>query len=226
MAKKRKNNRIKRRTVKAKDEDHDDDEDDSKIMAHAPMSGTDDLWFSHGVDLENRIIELTGSVGEGMSSVVLRALVRMNLISREPITLYLSSLGGSVYDGFAIYDLIRASPSPVVVYANGKIMSMGVIILLAGDKRYAAKNTRFMMHSLSHGTLGKVRDTKIDVVEAEISNDNMIKIIAERTKLKYKDVKESIDDKALDVWFGLSTAKKYGLLTTDSVRKKSKARKK
>lgn len=221
MAKKR-NGITKRRRAKTNDieDDDEDHEDESKIMPQTMAAHTDDLWFSHGIDLDNRIIELTGSVGEGMSSVILRALVRMNLISREPITLYLSSLGGSVYDGFAIYDLIRASPSPVIVYANGKIMSMGVIILLAGDKRYAAKNTRFMMHSLSHGTLGKVRDTDIDVTEAKISNDNMIKIIAERTKLKYKDLKDSIEIKSLDVWFGLSTAKKYGILTTDTTKKK------
>ncbi len=228
MAKKRTKRTIKtkrRKKIAVEEDDEELDEHEKKIIPHTPAATSDDLWISHGIDLDNRIIELTGSVSEGMSSVVLRALVRMNLMSHDPITLYLSSLGGSVYDGLAIYDLIRASPSPVVVYANGKIMSMGVVILLAGDKRYAAKNTRFMMHSLSHGTLGKVRDTDIDVNEAKITNDNMIKIIAERSKFKYKYLKEELEEKSKDIWFGLTTARKYGILTTDSSMKKGAKRK-
>lgn len=180
----------------------------------------DDTWLSSGLDIENRIIDLTGVVSEPMLSVVLRSLVRLNTINNNPITIYLSSAGGTLLDGFAIYDLIRASPSEVTIYASGKICSMGIIVLVAGAHRFAGPNTRFMMHSASHSTEGKIKDTKSDVAEVEFQDNMSNKLLVARSKLSTKQLAELLDEP--DHWFGVAQARKYGILTDTKLKKKAK----
>lgn len=173
-------------------------------------------WLQFGVDLKNRSLALIGEVNEGMSDFVLRAITKLNEINHDPITIYLQTYGGGVYEGFSIYDILTNSPSPVIMKASGKIASMGIVIFLAGTERYATDSTRFMIHSLSHGTEGKLKDTLVDVAEAKISNDMMYKIISSRSKLTVK----SLNKISGDFWFGVAEAKKYGIIK--ELKKKGK----
>lgn len=181
------------------------------------------LWFGAGIDLQKRTLEINGDVNESMASFVLRSIIRLNSINHDPIIIYFSSSGGSVYDGFSIYDVLRDSPSPIVMVANGKIASMGIVIFLAGTERMALPNTRFMIHSVSHETGGTVKDTLIDVNEAKTVNDRMFNILAERTKLSRKSLTQNTSH---DVWFDVEKAEKWGLLTTKKpIKKKRKSSK-
>lgn len=143
-------------------------------------------WLQLGIDLEARRIEINFEVSDVMASMIIRAILKMNDISHDPIELHLSSFGGSAYDGLAIYDAIRTSPSPVYVIANGKIMSAAFIIFLAGQVRAALPHTTFMMHSVSFGSEGKVKDQEIDVQEAKRLNNVFLDILQERTKRNKK----------------------------------------
>ena len=168
-------------------------------------------FISYGVDFESRRIELTMDVSEVMSAIVIRALLKMADISHAPVEIYLSTYGGDAYAGFAIYDAIRASPCDIIIYANGKIMSAGSVIFLAGDTRVAAPNTRFMIHGASTATEGKVRDMNADIREAQVVDTKMINIFTERSKMKNpKFWQKKIATH--DVYFGVQEAKEYGFI--------------
>ena len=139
-------------------------------------------WLINGIDLEARRIELRGEVNELMASFVTRNLLKMSQISNEPIEIYFSSPGGQVGQGLAIYDALISCPCEIHMIGSGEIMSMGFIIFLAGDKRTAAKHTRFMMHSISYGTEGITKDHEIQVNEAKSMNNANLEIMAKRTK--------------------------------------------
>lgn len=139
-------------------------------------------WIVNGVDFENRRIEIRGEVGEAMASYVTRNLLKMSEHSSEPIELYISSPGGDAYEGLAIFDAIVACPCDVHIIASGKIMSAGFMIFLAGDKRVAAKHTRFMMHSVSYSADGVAKDHEVQVNEAKAINNAFLDIMASRTK--------------------------------------------
>ncbi len=175
-------------------------------------------WLQMGLDLKRRRFSLTGEVNENMSEFVLRAITTLNDINHDPITIHLQTYGGGVYEGFAIYDVLRASVSPITVIASGKIASMGIVIFLAGTERIASPNTRFMIHSLSHGTEGKLKDTLVDVAEAKICNDQMYGIISARSKLNLKSLNKTTGDS----WFGVNQAKKYGIIK-ETKNKKGKS---
>jgi ATP-dependent Clp protease protease subunit len=139
-------------------------------------------WLINGVDLENRRIEMRGEVGEGMSSFLTRALLKMTELGPEPVEVYLSSYGGDVYEGLAIYDALVACPCDIHMIASGKIMSAGFIIFLGGDKRTAAPHTSFMAHSVSYSAEGTAKDHEIQVNEGKRINSIFTNIAAKRTR--------------------------------------------
>lgn len=168
-------------------------------------------WMHFGVDIESRRIHVNLQVDETMMSVILRALIKMSDISDKPIEIHLSTYGGDVYEGLAIYDAIRACPCDVVIRATGKIMSAGLLIFLAGDYRVASEHTAFMAHAVSSGVEGKVKDIEIDVNEMKRLNGLMLDILSNRTK-KPKSFWQRVTV-SHDKYFNLTEAKELGIIT-------------
>jgi len=69
---------------------------------------------------------------------------------RRPILLYVTSNGGEVDSGFELIDVIRSSKTPVFTINLGYQYSMGFLIGLAGHKRFATRNAKFLMHDGSN----------------------------------------------------------------------------
>lgn len=68
------------------------------------------------------------------------------------------SRGGEAAAGFAIYDLLSATPG-VITEAWGECDSVAALILMAGSVRRASRNSRIMIHNsashIGHAVLGK-----------------------------------------------------------------------
>lgn len=69
---------------------------------------------------------------------------------RVPILLYVVSNGGEVDSGFELIDIIQSSKTPVYTINLGYQYSMGFLIGLAGHKRFATKNAKYLMHDGSN----------------------------------------------------------------------------
>ena len=69
---------------------------------------------------------------------------------RQPILLYVTSNGGEIDSGFELIDVIMNSKTPVYTINLGFQYSMGFLIGLAGHKRYATANAKFLMHDGSN----------------------------------------------------------------------------
>ena len=101
--------------------------------------------FEYGIDLENRLLYIGtqhfDSDGDdlGVDSLraeyVIKGLHFLNYTGDKPIKAVLFTPGGSVTEGWAIYDAIRASAAPVDIEVLGEAMSTGAIILQAGRER-------------------------------------------------------------------------------------------
>ena len=103
---------------------------------------------------------------------------------RKPITLFINSFGGSVYDGLAIVDIIKQSKTPVHTISIGSSMSMGFWIYLAGHKRYVGEHTTLMFHDISTWVGDKSENLKQELNEVlrlqkiicnEMTNTSLIK---------------------------------------------------
>lgn len=103
--------------------------------------------LDHGIDIVNRSVLLIGEVNEGMLDRVQTAKLILDAPGEE-ITVKICSGGGHVYEGFAIYDELRSCLSKITTIGHGKIMSMAVPILRAGDVALVTPNTTLMLHSV------------------------------------------------------------------------------
>ena len=129
-------------------------------------------------------------------------------ISLPPITLNLSTFGGDVYSGFGLCDSIRMSETSIKIICYGKVMSMGIPILLSGHYRAAHKNTIFMIHDVSCCAFGKLHELEEYVEQNKILREKMIEYICSRTKFPRKKLIDIIDKKQ-DFYFNAEDALKW-----------------
>ena len=91
----------------------------------------------------------------------------LNEASAKEITVHVSSPGGSVLAGLAIYDYLTEGRSPIKTICEGYCMSMAATLLMAGDVREATENATIMFHTLASESKGHLQDMKADLAESE-----------------------------------------------------------
>jgi len=100
---------------------------------------TEDITATSGDGVKDN--SLIKNIVEGISS--------LDNCKKEPIHVFLDTDGGNIKTALSIYDLLRACNAPIHTYAMSEVSSAGVLIYLAGKKRYAFKHTEFMTHPSS-----------------------------------------------------------------------------
>jgi ATP-dependent Clp protease protease subunit len=63
------------------------------------------------------------------------------------IHVYINSGGGSVIEGWAIYDKLKTSGKKITTIGEGMVGSIATIIFMAGDYRKLHENSRFFIHN-------------------------------------------------------------------------------
>ncbi|WP_254428420.1 ATP-dependent Clp protease proteolytic subunit, partial [Shewanella sp. Iso12] len=76
------------------------------------------------------------------------------------VTAYIQSGGGSVMDGFAIYNIIARMPVQKTLYVEAVAASMGSVIAMAFDKVIMPANAFLMVHSNWGGACGTAEDLR------------------------------------------------------------------
>ncbi len=131
----------------------------------------------------------------------------------KPITLFLNSPGGSIDAGFAIWDQLKLSSSPITTIVTGMAASMASILMLAADKgkRLATPKSRVMIHQpkLSGVVQGQATDLEIQAKEILKMKKMLIEIYMQATGKSYEALEKSLDR---DAWMTADEAKVFGLL--------------
>ena len=168
--------------------------------------------------LKDRIIFLGEEVTSASASVVVAQLLYLE--SKDPtkdISLYINSPGGSVTDGFAIFDTMNYIKCDVSTICMGMAASMGAFLLSGGakGKRLALPNAEIMIHQPSGGARGQ--ETEIRIVAENIlkTRNKLNQILAANTG---KSVEEISRDTERDNYMSAQEAVAYGLI--DSVVEK------
>jgi ATP-dependent Clp protease protease subunit len=162
----------------------------------------------------NREIQLVGSIDkETVYSLSMQLLWLEKNNPKEEITIFINSPGGEVSSGLALYDIMQTIKSPVKTVCVGRAASFGTILLLGGEPgfRYIGRNAEVMIHSVSGMNYGDVHTLKEKVDHTLRLNSRIIKLISEKTKLSYKQVK--FYTKKQDKYFSADEALKFGLVT-------------
>lgn len=162
--------------------------------------------------LEDRIVFLNGEVNAQSANLVVAQLIYLE--AKDPnkdISLYINSPGGTVTDGFAIYDTMQYIKCDVSTICVGMAASMGAFLLSAGakGKRYALANSEVMIHQPLGGTQGQATDIQIQAEHILRLKKRLTKILADNCD---KSVEQVTQDCERDHYMTANEAKEYGLV--------------
>ena len=162
--------------------------------------------------LKDRIIFVSGEVGDGMANAIVAQLLFLDAQDNEKdIVMYINSPGGVITAGLAIYDTMRHIKSDVSTVCVGQAASMAAVLLAAGakEKRYSLPNSRIMIHQPLGGARGQATDIQIQAKEIERMKEITSKILSEATG---KSVEEIYADTERDNFMSPEEAVNYGLI--------------
>jgi len=161
--------------------------------------------------LETRTVLIHGEVDQEMAERVIGQLLVLDATSHDPIRAIISSQGGHVDSGFAIYDVMRFIDAEVIGIGAGWVASIAVPILFgaAKGKRYALPNTRFLLHQPAGGAGGQVSDIRIEAQEILKIRERLNLLIAEETG---QTVEQVAKDSDRNFWLSAKEAAAYGLI--------------
>lgn len=168
-----------------------------------------------------RTIFIDGPINWLIGRHVIQKLSFYASVSKDPITIYISSPGGECDAGFAIIDAINEMKRrniEVHTICMGSCSSMASVILACGTigKRYAFPSSRIMIHQAGiEAAGGRLNDINIIQHELQVWTDNMNKIFKKQTG---KDLDELKTLTSYDNYMSATEAKKLGLI--DSVKTK------
>ena len=131
----------------------------------------------------------------------------------KPILLVISSPGGAIDAGFAVWDQIKMISSPITTLVTGLAASMGSILSLCADpgKRFATPHSRIMIHQPSLGGCirGQATDLEIHAKEIIKTRNELIQIYIEATGKDFETIEKALDR---DTWMTAQEALEFGLL--------------
>ena len=167
--------------------------------------------------LDERKIFLWGAVNEKTAQHLIERMLYLDSVGDEEIKFYISSPGGFVTAGFAIYDTMLSLKSPVSTICSGLAASMGSILLSAGAKgrRFVQPHARVMIHQPSGGAQGQASNIEIQAAEILKIKELSARILAENCNQDYDRV---IKDFNRDYWMDASESVDYGIV--DEIIKK------
>ena len=140
----------------------------------------------------------------------LRALDTNN--EDEPVLLMISSPGGSVLDGLAVYDEIKRMNREVITYASGLVASIATIIYLAGKKRLITPHSQLLIHNPSIYLQGQHSALCLDEEAKRILQirDILADILVENSKASRKQI---LNMMKTDTYLSATEALEYGFAT-------------
>ena len=130
--------------------------------------------------MQDRILLLVGEIDDHMSSVLISELLYLDSVNHEDIDIYISSPGGSITAGLAIFDTLHHIKSKVNTIVVGMAASMAAFLLASGTgKRMALPHAEVMIHQPYGGMQGVVSDIDIQAKRLLKTKALMNELLAE-----------------------------------------------
>jgi ATP-dependent protease ClpP protease subunit len=181
-----------------------------------------------GMFTDSAVYIHTGPIDEYSASAVLTWLAGNSHLPE--LTIIFMTPGGKTTYAFGIYDAIKDLSTCVKInlVALGLCQSAGIILMCAvePDRRYAGKNTRFMVHSVSSSSGGisipcdpeqpsREAQRAVEAIigfeldEAYCAQRKLVKVLIAGTNLTKKKIGEMLKR---DSYFSAKAALKKGLI--------------
>lgn len=171
---------------------------------------------------EDRAISIYDAIGydpwTGEGVTAKRVAGALRSLGKGPVTVNINSPGGDMFEGLAIYNLLREHEGEVNVKVLGLAASAGSVIAMAGDTVQIARAGFLMIHNAWVVAMGNRNDLRELATWLEPFDAAMGDIYAVRTGLEPKAIAKLMDSES---WIGGAAAVEQGfadeLLASDQV---------
>ena len=117
----------------------------------------------------------------------------------ERFVILISSPGGSVFHGLSVYNYLSGIPAEIETHNFGSVDSVGVLMYLAGRKRYSVPDARFLIHPVTYGFVANERLEGKQIEERlkslTIDAENIAAVIGNATGKKEKEILRNMHDR-------------------------------
>lgn len=137
------------------------------------------------------VIGEDGWSGGGVTANRISAALRS--IGNKDITVRINSPGGDMFEGIAIYNLLRAHPAKVTVEVLGWAASAASIIAMAGDDIRMGLGSFMMVHNAWGVVIGNRHDMREAAELFEQFDAAIADIYEVRTGMKRADIEQLMD---------------------------------
>lgn len=127
----------------------------------------------------------------------------------ETITLRINSPGGNVFDGNAIYNVLKQHSAKKIVHIDGLAASIASVIAMAGDEIHIADNAMMMIHNAWGVVMGFADDMRKAADMLEKVDASIATTYQKRTGLDIAKIKELMQ---AETWMNSKEALEYGFV--------------
>lgn len=167
----------------------------------------------------DRIIYFTGVVNDDTCDTAIAQLLYLSSVDERDINMYINSPGGSVVDGLGLVDTMNYINCDISTTCIGMAASMGSVLLSNGTKgkRFVLPHSRVMIHQVSSGAQGVLKDLEIELEQTRRCKQDVYKILSDNTSKSFDEIEKDCDR---NYWLIGEEAVKYGIV--DKVLSKEK----
>ena|SRR5690606_2519000 len=136
-----------------------------------------------------------------------RFVTDLQAIKAPHIDVRINSVGGSVFEGNAIYNALVRHPARVETYIDGIAASIASVIAMAGERIHIAANAFIMIHN-PHGVVwGEAADMRKMADTLDTIRGSLVGTYARRTGLDAAQIEAWMD---AETWFNAEEAVEHG----------------
>ena len=156
--------------------------------------------------------------GEGVTAKRIAGALRA-IGADKPVTVSINSPGGDMFEGIAIYNMLREHKGAVTVKVLGLAASAASVIAMAGDTVEIGKAAFLMIHNASIGIYGNRHDLRDAADWMEPFDAAMAGVYTARTGQDTAAIQSMLDK---ETWIGGDSAVEQGfadaLLASDQIK--------
>lgn len=149
------------------------------------------------LEIDDNVITMFDVIGEDYwtgGGITAKSVTKALLaIGPRPVEIHINSPGGDMFEGIAIYNLLREHPQPITVKIMGMAASAASVIAMAGDAIEIGAASFIMIHNCWVIAVGNRHDMLETANFLEPFDQAMIDLYAARTGSDAKQVAKWMD---------------------------------
>lgn len=118
----------------------------------------------------------------------------LNNSNNMPLNIYINSYGGEVFEGFAIYNILKRYAGYKTVVVDGIAASIASVIAMAGDKVVMNEASMMMIHNASGVCFGNAEEMQKVVNALEQMNEVIRDVYRAKTNLSDEELADLMNN--------------------------------